>query len=258
MLNYIKSELYRVSHGKEVYLFTGILAVLSVLMNGVLYLFHTFTPDFPYGAIRFSLNTLTSSMEFLFFAGMLLAGFLISDEHKNGTLKNTVSFGITRVQIFTGKCIVCSIASFLSMLVIMTFYYGSAYLILTGPDEVTLLDRLRGIAANLPMAFASVILIVALMSMIKREMIAVMVWMFIIVFLPIITFFLGLKIDWLNSVAEWMPRNYLNMEVIANMSDYQALWDTPEGMAKCLISGIIGMIVFFMIGWIGFRKKELV
>ena len=123
MLNYIKSELYRVSHGKEVYLFTGILAVLSVLMNGVLYLFHTFTPDFPYGAIRFSLNTLTSSMEFLFFAGMLLAGFLISDEHKNGTLKNTVSFGITRVQIFTGKCIVCSIASFLSMLVIMIFYY---------------------------------------------------------------------------------------------------------------------------------------
>lgn len=259
MLNYIKSEFYRIFHGKEFYLFTGVLALLTVLMNVILCLLDATVSHFPYGSIRYSLNILSSSMELLFYAGMALTSFIFSEEYKNGTLKNTISFGITRRQFFTGKCVVCSAASLLSLVIIMPFYYGSAYLLLDGAGEITVADRLRGVLANLPMAFASVILTVALMCIIKKEMTMVMWWLFLMVFLPIITLFLGFQVEWLNRVAEWMPRNYLNLEVVINMSQmqYKALWDTPEGMAKCLIAGFTGIVVFYLIGWIGFRKKEI-
>lgn len=258
MLNYIRSEFYRVFHGKEFYLFTGIVAALTVLMNIVLYLFQTDTPNFPYGSVRYSLNLLSGTMEVLFYMGAILTSFLFSEEHKSGTMKNTISFGVSRSQFFTGKCIVCCTVSVLSMIVIMVFYYGSAYLLLDHPGDITVLDRLRGVAANLPMAFASVILAAALFSLFKKDMIALMWWLFIITFLPNIIFLLGLKIDWLNGIAKWMPRNYLRMEVVVNMSKYQVLWDTPEGMAKCLIAGCIGIVVFYLFGSAAFRKKELV
>ena len=89
-------------------------------------------------------------------------------------------------------------------------------------------------------------------------MIEIIVWFIIMTFLPNIIFLLGLKIDWLNGAAKWMPRNYLRMEVVVNMSKYQVLWDTPEGMAKCLIAGCIGIVVFYLFGSAAFRKKELV
>lgn len=257
MLNYIKSEFYRVFHGREVYLFTGVCAALTVLFNLILYLFKTFTPDFPYGSIRYSLNQLSSSMEILSYAGACLATFLFAEEHKSGTLKNTISFGISRNQFFTGKCIVCSVASLFSMIVILFFYFGSAYLLLEDTGGITVMDRLRGVVANLPMAFAAVILTSAFLCMFKKEMVMMAWWFVIMAIVPIVTFFLGLKIDWLNKAAEWMPRNYLNMEVQINSSQYQALWDTSEGMAKCLIAGFIGIIVFYLIGFIGFRKKEI-
>lgn len=257
MLNYIKSEFYRVFHGKVFYILTGTLSGLTVLMNIILYLFNRFVFEFPYGSIQYSLNILSGSMTTLLLGGMLVTSFMFSEEHKNGTLKNTVAFGIARGQFFTGKCIVCSAASLICMTVVLVFYYGSAYLLLNDPGGITVLSRLKGIAANLPMAFAAVILTVALMCMIKKEISMTIWWMTVIWVVPTICFFAGLKIEWLNKAAEWMPWNYLKYEVSVNMSEYRCLWDTPEGLAKCLIAGVIGIAVFYAAGLIAFRKREI-
>ena len=46
MLNYTKSELYRIVHGRELYLFTGVLCAI-VLLSSVLLWAMASTPDFP-------------------------------------------------------------------------------------------------------------------------------------------------------------------------------------------------------------------
>lgn len=257
MLNYMKSECYRVIHGKELYVLTGALSGLTVLMNVILYLFNRFVFDFPYGSIRYSLNILSSSMTTLLLGGLLVTSFMFSEEHKNGTLKNAVSFGISRGQFFTAKCIVCSAASLACMAVVLTVYYGSAYLLLDDPGGITVMVRLRGVAANLPMAFAAVILTVALMCMIKKEILMTICWMAVIWLIPTICFFAGFKIEWLNRAAEWMPWNYLKYETAVNMTQYECLWDTPEGLAKCLIAGAIGIAVFYVAGYVAFRKRDI-
>ncbi len=257
MLNYMKSECYRVIHGKELYVLTGVLSGLTVLMNVILYLFNRFVFDFPYGSIRYSLNILSSSMTTLLLGGLLVTSFVFSEEHKNGTLKNAVSFGISRGQFFTAKCIVCSAASLACMAVVLTVYYGSAYLLLDDPGGITVMVRLRGVAANLPMAFAAVILTVALMCMIKKEILMSICWMAVIWMIPTICFFAGLKVEWLNRAAEWMPWNYLKYETSVNMTQYECLWDTPEGLVKCLIAGVIGIVVFYVAGYVVFRKRDI-
>lgn len=257
MLNYIKSEFYRVFQGRAFYLLTGALSGLTVLMNVILYLFNRFVFEFPYGSIKYSLNILSGSMTVLLLGGMLVTSFMFSEEHKNGTLKNAVSSGISRGQFFTGKCIVCSAASLICMVVVLGFYYGSAYLLLNDPGGISVAARLKGVAANLPMAFAAVILTVALMCMIKKEITMTIWWMGIIWVVPLLSFIAGLQIEWLNKAAEWMPWNYLKYETTVNMSEYKCLWDTPEGLAKCLIAGIIGIVVFYAAGLLAFRKKEV-
>ena len=49
----------------------------------------------------------------------------------------------------------------------------------------------------------------------------------------------------------------LKYEVSVNMSGYRCLWDTPEGAAKCLIAGAIGILIFYAAGILAFRKREI-
>mgnify|MGYP000517899244 CR=1 FL=1 len=56
MLNYIKSECYRVMHSRSTYVMTGIMAVLPVLFHIILYVTgvaSSTTQDFPYDITSF-------------------------------------------------------------------------------------------------------------------------------------------------------------------------------------------------------------
>ncbi len=108
MLNYIKSECYRVIHSRSTYVMTGIMAVLPVLFHIILYVTgvaSSITQDFPYDITSFSFSFLTGSPMLFTYAGLIVAAVLYEDEHKNGNLKNAVAFGISREKLFLGKCI---------------------------------------------------------------------------------------------------------------------------------------------------------
>ena len=53
----------------------------------------------------------------------------------------------------------------------------------------------------------------------------------------------------------WLPRNFFSgMQV--NQTVCAPIWDAADGLAKCLISGFIGIIVFGIYGIVSLRKKE--
>ncbi|MFR1640963.1 MAG: hypothetical protein ACLSVD_18605 [Eggerthellaceae bacterium] len=54
MLNYTKSELYRIVHGRELYLFTGVLCAIVLAASAAVG--HDEPPQFPYGTVRFSMS----------------------------------------------------------------------------------------------------------------------------------------------------------------------------------------------------------
>lgn len=257
MLNYIKSECYRTSRGKSLYRAMGILAGLVLLMNVGLALGQHYIPDFRYGTFRFSLNNYTAMTYITVLFGAIIPGCLFTDDRRNGVLKNVVAYGISREKIFLGKCIVAFLFTFLVFCTTLLVYVGSAWLLLKNPEWLPLREMLTGAAASLPSATASLIFLLLLGLLYEKEMTAILWWASIFYVIPAVCAVIGLKLELFARIASWMPYNFLQSEAIVTYSDYQCLWDTSAGFAKCMIAGAIGIVVFLVLGIWRFRKQEL-
>lgn len=265
MVNYMKSEFYRILHDKTIYLLTLTIAALTLLVNVVLYLFSTFTPAFPYGNVRFAFINLITGMQIFYIGAMLAVMLLSTDEYKNGVLKNAVAGGLSRIHIFIGKCIVYSVVATGSAAVILAVFISTAYGLLEYDPAIALESSLplqvllKGAAANLPFSLASVVLTVALSQIFRKESYVCILWALIIYLMPTALQILGLRISLCAQVAGWMPWNFLQTEVDVRFSGRQmdALWMHPEGVMKLMIVGVIGIILFGAAGILGFRKKDI-
>ncbi|MGF0034371.1 hypothetical protein ACQRBN_15630 [Bariatricus sp. SGI.154] len=256
MLNYIKSEWYQVLHSKNIYIMTAILSGGTLLMNIILCISRNAITDFPYGTFRFSLNTLTAVPSTLIILGAVVAACVCTEDLKNGVLKNAVSYGISRPAILLSKCIISLAAALITMIITLVIYIGSAYLLLVNPESLPLRELLTGIGAVLPCATAFMVLMIVLRLLCLKEMIAVIWWVMIYYLIPMICFFVGLKVDIFERISEWMPYIFLKTGVMVTMNNYQCLWDTSEGLTRCIVAGFIGIIVFLTFGVWKYRKQE--
>lgn len=256
MMNYVKSEWYRMTRSREIYTATGIFCAVMLAINIVLALFNRFDPAFRYGTVRYSLNLLTGTLSMLFIAGGIFVWLLYAGERQNGILKNAVAYGIPRESIFAGKCLVTMAVCVLSMLAVLAVYIASACLLLDGPAAEPLRELLMGVASNLLSAFAMVILAVSLMQACEKQMSAFLLWLLVVDVIPTIFTYIGIKVEIARKIAMWMPWNFLRMEVVANTTVSRGLWDTPEGLAKCIVAGIAGIVIFTCAGAVMCRNKE--
>ena len=157
MLNYMKGEAFRIVHGKEIYLLTGVLSLLAMAANAIEFAMTFVDPGFPYATVHFNLGIVTSSLGSLFFVAGMLVWFLYSEDKKNGTLKNALSHGCSRTSVFAAQCVVSSLIGLACMVVVLAAYVGSAVLLLEGPVLPPVVDLLSGIAAALPSLLAAVV-----------------------------------------------------------------------------------------------------
>lgn len=259
MMNYIKSEWYRMTHSKECYVFTGILAGLALLLNLVLYVFSNYVPQFRYGTVPFSLSFLASGLNILFLAGVAFVSVLYGQEKRNGLVKNAVSYGISREQLFIGKCIISAVVSICSMIVILVVFIGSAVLLLEpGNIEHTVAITLRGVASMIIAAIAYEVLAIGLYTICEKEMVSYVVWYIIMAMIPQISNYLGIRYEVFRMISSWMPYTLLNNEVTITLGNWNCLWETPEGFMKCMISGSICFVLFFVFGLLACKKQEIV
>ena len=257
MINYIRSEFYRRLHTKEIYLFNLLLTAGVLALNGGIHAAAATLPNIRYANVKFVLSFLTGSMDFLFIAGAVLAVLLFSGDRKNGVMKNAVAYGMSRTSLFFGKCIVSFVMALASMVLLTAVYIVSAILLLEGPAQPYVELMLEGIAANLPFAAAALILAVAFIQFFEKELIVGLAWMAVIYLIPSICYSTGFQFKTMAEIAAWMPRNYLMTEVTAGMNGYACLWSEPEGAAKCLIAGVIGIVVFLSLGILINQRKEI-
>ena len=104
---------------------------------------------------------------------------------------------------------------------------------------------------------ACVILFVAFQQFLGREILAILSWLGIVYVLPLICLYAGFQFEPLGKIAEWLPYNYLQLEVQVNMSQYECLWMNSQGMLKCLVSGFAGIGFFLILGVCLNHRKEL-
>lgn len=258
-MNYVKSEFYRVFHSREIYCFTGILAVLSFLLNAVHGLFGRIDgPSFRYNITSFIYSLLVANPMIFCVMGAIVGAILYGTNRKNGNLKNTIAFGISRIKVFFGECIVATVSAIFSLLIVLSVYIASAMIFLEETGPVTLMDLLTEVPAVFFIAVASLISGIVCIEGFGKESTGIIIWFILWFVIPKIFFFLGLRYDMVHSIAMWMPTNFFSTNAMTvNMGHCITAWDTMEGMAKCLISGIIGIAGFSLSGVVLLRKREL-
>ncbi|MEG0590835.1 MAG: ABC transporter permease [Lachnospiraceae bacterium] len=259
MMNYVKSEMYRISHDKGIYFFTFILAFLSCLLNAVLGCMGIIDgASFPYDTTSFSYSNLVANPMMFCVMGTVVGFLLYDGNRKNGNLKNTIAFGISRTQIFIGECIVAAVTASVILIVGLVFYIGSAMIFLEHIGPVSLNDLLTEIPAVFFIAIAALVSGIVCMGIFEKGSTGIIIWFLIWFAIPQIFYYLGFRFDIFHRIALWMPANFFGIgEMQVDLSQSLTAWGTAKGMAKCMISGISGTMVFLLLGIRLWRKKEV-
>lgn len=259
MLNYIKSELYRALHSKEIHgTAIGLLGII-LSMNLVLFLMKD-VEHFRYGSASFSYSMLVSVPMMYCYVAADVAVMLYESDRRNGTMGNSISHGISRIQLFAGKCIVCFTVSLILLAAALPVYMGSASL-LHAQGPTTAQDMLLEIPAMSLIATGSLILAVVVLDLFQNSFFSVLTWLTVMLLLPKLLLFAGMLLpfggDALMDAAMWMPANFIPAGTRVNMSECVTIWDTGAGMARCLLSGAAGILVFGLAGVLLLRKRDI-
>lgn len=257
MLNYIKSEAYRNLRTKGNYVFLFSCLGFVAFINIALGLYANTQANFPYGNTRYSLSSFYCGMGVPMMLCVTIAAIVLSQEFKHHTLKNSISYGITRKQIYLSKLLMELGISVINFVLISSAYVISSYVMLNDSGVLYFNTFIRSMIACIPLLVFGLVVAHSLYFIFDNELTVVTVWIIIVVVIPKILSIAGMGINVLREIASWMPWNMMTARFDETTREMVMTWSTNEGMMKCYIVGIVGSIIFYILGQIIFEKREI-
>lgn len=123
MLNYISSELYKTFRRKYTKISLAVIALLCICGNALVRMTFSIAGRMD-SSYPFYLGVMLMPMCFAILT--LVVDAVFSDEYKYGTLKNPISFGISRGEIYFGKLIVEIVLMLVTIAMVLVVYTASA------------------------------------------------------------------------------------------------------------------------------------
>ena len=121
-----------------------------------------------------------------------------------------------------------------------------------------LVARRAGAGARKAVAVAGIVLAAAVCATLPKSTAGFLVWLAVVSVIPMVLHMVGMVVEPVGAVASWLPANFFQHEVAINQSGVaEFLWNTPGGLAKCLISGFVGIALFGAVGLWRAGKTEL-
>lgn len=258
MINYIRSELYRLLRNRGAYLFVLICSALLTSANVVLAAVAHNEVNFPYANTDFAFGLFYTSFNILFLLCITVASIVFGNEHNNHSLKNSISYGINRGSIYSGKLIVEIIYALVAFTVITGVDIGTAYLLLedSGPESLKLLYETSFVA--LPLLLFALSLTNCFLFIIESNGTAIAAIIGLGVAYPIINGYLGMKFKLFARLNKILPWNMITaIKFDHDKMEMILPWAGRDGYMNYWLFGIFWMIVFIVIGLAVFRRKEV-
>ena len=264
MMNYIKSELYRIVHSKGIYILSGICALLLLSMNVVLHLFGQ-GGHFAYNNTEFVFSMVWSALNAVFFLTLVMGSIIFADEYKNKTISNSIAFGYSRISLYFGKILVGMIVSVAALAAVMGIFIISAYLLLENSGIDVLLKMFRGIGASIPALLTGEIAAITFCFLLGTTTGAIWSWFGLMIGVPMVSEILGMmgkKFDFFARLSKWLVYEVLQDNQIIVTEDGMArevimAWMTRDGLIRMILAGVIGIAIFLIWGVLGLRCKEI-
>ncbi len=256
MLNYLKSEFYRVFIHKSIYVLIGGCLLIVLLFNGVLWGMAHFTEGFPWANTKYAFSMLEADMHVPLYLSAILGNMIVADEWKLRTINNSVAFGISRVQIYLSKVIVGMAAAFICLAVTEAGLIGSGYLLLEHSGAEYTLSLLKGTAACIPAWIAGMTAVISLYYVTGSRSVSIWSWLLIMVVVPAVVGLLGYRFAFCARLASWLL--YPMVSAVSEAGEWLVYtWSTTAGFLKCQEAGIIGTSLFLILGIWAIRRREL-
>ncbi len=257
MLNYIRAEIYKMLRRPYTYIALGVLLALEALFVSMFAFHNSHSLVTPFGAAIVSIV----EMGTIGFCICLLTGDIVfAAQYKNSTLKNEVSFGLSRAQIYLGKFLAQALLSIVYLVVMMAFFLGLCAVCLpmeagkfyTASEGLTIVGWF--LAAGLPLWIGGQAVMCMCLFLVNGEMASSFLYVGIVFVLETAIGLAGLFAggpvgDALLTLAAYFPRNMLEgaKEVVGNMTYMGQAW----------LVGAFWVAASTAIGLYGFRKKEI-
>lgn len=258
MATYVKSEFYRFFHGKSFSVTTMVFVLLAIGCNLLLRVGSTVFADTTAVTVTTysSLGFLASSPKFFLYAAFIVTALLYGGNRKNGNLKNSLAFGISRLQIFAGRCLVASVLVTITMIVTLAAYLASCFAFLVPDGPVTYLMVVKEVAVLYPSLISVVILSIAVVDLFSNDMAGYLFWFLVFAIIP---GGLALACAAVNSTAlvtfaSLFTSNLFN--TVVTPTHLVTPWDSVQGLAFCLASGVAFSIIYGIVGAYFYRKRE--
>lgn len=261
MMNYIKSELYRVAHSKGIYILSGICALLLVSMNAVLHFFGS-GGHFAYNNTAFAFGMVWSALNAVFFLTLCMGSLIFADEYKNKTISNSIAFGYSRVSLYFGKLLVGAIVSVAALAAVLGIFIITAYLLLEDSGIDVLLKLFRAVGASIPALLTGEIAAITLCFLIGTTTGVIWSWVGLMIGVPMVSEILGMKFDFFAKLSKWLVYEVLQDNQIIMTEEEMArevvmAWMTRDGLIRMILAGVIGIAVFLIWGVLGVKRKEI-
>lgn len=262
MLNYIRAEFYKLVHRPYTFVVLGVMLALEALLvaGHAFHNAHSYTTPFggaiimvvEFGTIGFCLCLLTAD---IVFAG----------QYKSSTLKNEVSFGLSRTRIYLGKLIAQTLLSVAYLVVMIGFYVGMCAIFLPiepidvgGFYNTTAVNGLiivgYFLAVGIPLWIGAQAAACMCQFLIQGDMASSIVYMVIIFALEGVLAVIGVLIqgnagEMLLKICEYLPRPILEgaKAVVGDWAYLGRAWGV----------GMFWTAACTAVGLYGFGRKEI-
>ena len=259
MMNYIKSELYRVIHSKGIYILMGICGGLLLAMNLILYFVERDNPIFQYDTTLFSFSMVENSLGIVFILTVCLGCMIFADEYKNKTIMNSIASGYSKTSIYIGKMIVGIIVSISALVIVLSVFIASGCLLLknSGEEGELILEIIKVFGVYAPILITGLIAAITLSFLIGNVAGATWTWIGLFMGVPMISSLLEMKFAFFGELSKWLVFNLIGNGTVSETQGFVMLWKTQDGLYRCLLAGFMGIAVFLIIGLLGVRRKEI-
>lgn len=257
MLNYMKSEFYRIFHSKEVYLLTAIFTGLITAYNVILYLCQAL-PDFQYNNTWHSYGMIDTNMAVCIYLIIVICSMLDGSSIHN--MKNTALFGVSRSVIYFGRMIVNSCVCLVMYLYLMGLHFFLGKLLLEDSGSEAVWIFVRSTFACIPMFLGVVAVYHCCIFMSRNNITAAALMIIVLVVVPMGVKVIGFQVEAAKRISDMLIYNLMGVEFVETAEGYYSRffsWDTGTGVVKCIVAGISAIVIFSLIGIKYFQKKEI-
>lgn len=268
MVNSIRAEIYKLTRRPYFYVFNLCCAAFALLVIGCLaYIKYTAPANQDAVNFPFSMSILLMGMPVGLYLVAVGGDAVFSEQYKYNTLKNEVSYGLTRVQVYLSRLVVTLLLMAVVFVVTIGVYLLSSLVLLGIPSDQMAMDffgtnavqsvqmmmQMLGyyILASFPLWLGALSLTIACYFLIRGSNMAGIAFLAIMVGVPAILDNLGKFVHPMFHSLYHLTLDYMGGLVISTQTMDWAL------MGRCWLVGLAWAVLSTAVGLFFFSRREI-